>query len=132
MDRTPSRRPLRVSHAPGFFFVCFLAKAAWITSCHRSASDSHCDRGYLLYGNFCYKFEAESVKTWQDAEAHCVSEQAHLASFHSEEELSFLNGEPRTAIRWWNESEIIHHHERYVIVFFMCRSHAGVSLGGTE
>lgn len=83
-----------------FFFVYFLAKARLMTSGHRSVSDSHCDRGYLLYGNFCYKFESESVKTWQDAEAHCVSEQAHLASFHSEEELSFLNGEQLTNICW--------------------------------
>uniref|UniRef100_A0A3B4V2K4 C-type lectin domain-containing protein n=1 Tax=Seriola dumerili TaxID=41447 RepID=A0A3B4V2K4_SERDU len=56
------------------------------------ASDSHCDPGYLLYGDFCYHFETESVKNWQDAEAHCNSEQGHLASFHSQEELSFLTG----------------------------------------
>ncbi|XP_036973174.1 macrophage mannose receptor 1 [Acanthopagrus latus] len=52
--------------------------------------DSHCDAGYLLYGDFCYKFETEEVKNWQDAEAHCVKEQGHLASFHTQEELSFL------------------------------------------
>ncbi|KAA8584470.1 hypothetical protein FQN60_008255 [Etheostoma spectabile] len=55
-----------------------------------SAPDSHCDPGYLLYGDFCYHFETESVKNWQDAETHCSREQGHLASFHSEEELSFL------------------------------------------
>ncbi|XP_023264465.1 macrophage mannose receptor 1-like [Seriola lalandi dorsalis] len=52
--------------------------------------DSHCDPGYLLYGDFCYHFETESVKNWHDAEAHCSSEQGHLASFHSQEDLSFL------------------------------------------
>uniref|UniRef100_A0A3Q3W252 C-type lectin domain-containing protein n=1 Tax=Mola mola TaxID=94237 RepID=A0A3Q3W252_MOLML len=52
--------------------------------------DSHCDQGYLLYGDFCYQFVTERVKKWQDAEAHCVKEQAHLASFHSQEELSFI------------------------------------------
>uniref|UniRef100_A0A3B4WVE2 C-type lectin domain-containing protein n=1 Tax=Seriola lalandi dorsalis TaxID=1841481 RepID=A0A3B4WVE2_SERLL len=51
------------------------------------ASDSHCDPGYLLYGDFCYHFETESVKNWHDAEAHCSSEQGHLASFHSQEDL---------------------------------------------
>ncbi|XP_062291189.1 macrophage mannose receptor 1 [Scomber scombrus] len=55
-----------------------------------SAPDSHCDNGYLLYGDFCYHFETETSKKWQDAEAHCSSEQGHLASFHSQEELSFL------------------------------------------
>ncbi|XP_005917437.1 macrophage mannose receptor 1 [Haplochromis burtoni] len=55
-----------------------------------SAPDSHCDTGYLLYGDFCYYFETKMVKNWQDAEAHCTREQGHLASFHTEEELSFL------------------------------------------
>lgn len=54
------------------------------------APDSHCDAGYLLYGDYCYQFETESMKNWQDAEAHCQTEHAHLASFHSQEELSFL------------------------------------------
>ncbi|KAM4528248.1 uncharacterized protein PAE49_000185 [Odontesthes bonariensis] len=51
---------------------------------------SHCDHGYLLYGDFCYHFESERVKNWHDAEAHCTSAQGHLASFHSLEDLSFL------------------------------------------
>lgn len=33
------------------------------------------------------------VKSWHDAQDHCVKEQANLVSFHSEEELSFLTGE---------------------------------------
>lgn len=56
-------------------------------------ADSHCDNGYLLYRDFCYHFETETVKSWQDAEDHCTSEQGHLVSFHSEEELSFLTGQ---------------------------------------
>uniref|UniRef100_A0AAQ5Z2R9 C-type lectin domain-containing protein n=1 Tax=Amphiprion ocellaris TaxID=80972 RepID=A0AAQ5Z2R9_AMPOC len=35
----------------------------------------------------------DSVKNWQNAEAHCTSEQGHLVSFHSQEELSFITGE---------------------------------------
>ncbi|CAL9682123.1 unnamed protein product [Knipowitschia caucasica] len=55
-----------------------------------STPDSHCDAGYLLYGDFCYQFETDETKTWQDAEAHCTKEQAHLLSVHSEEELGFV------------------------------------------
>ncbi|XP_069566819.1 macrophage mannose receptor 1-like, partial [Brachyistius frenatus] len=63
-----------------------------------SAPDSHCDNGYLLYGASCYHFKSDRVKTWQDAEAHCTSEQGHLVSFHSPEELSFLTSHmPREA-----------------------------------
>lgn len=66
------------------------------------ALDSHCDTGYLLYGDFCYYFETKMVKNWQDAEAHCTREQGHLASFHTEEELSFLIGELlRVQIKLW-------------------------------
>uniref|UniRef100_A0AAX7SPA5 C-type lectin domain-containing protein n=1 Tax=Astatotilapia calliptera TaxID=8154 RepID=A0AAX7SPA5_ASTCA len=61
--------------------------------------DSHCDTGYLLYGDFCYYFETKMVKNWQDAEAHCTREQGHLASFHTEEELSFLIGDKGTT-KW--------------------------------
>uniref|UniRef100_A0A8C2WK29 C-type lectin domain-containing protein n=1 Tax=Cyclopterus lumpus TaxID=8103 RepID=A0A8C2WK29_CYCLU len=89
---------------PGFQTSCLLftlrlAEDMLITvTCF--VSDSHCDAGYLLYGDFCYQFETESVKTWHDAEAHCSREQAHLASLHSEEELSFLTGDP-TGISLW-------------------------------
>uniref|UniRef100_A0A665UFC0 C-type lectin domain-containing protein n=1 Tax=Echeneis naucrates TaxID=173247 RepID=A0A665UFC0_ECHNA len=68
--------------------------------CLLFASDSHCDAGYLLYGDFCYHFETETVKNWHDAEAHCNSEQGHLASFHSQEELSFLTGDPTGTALW--------------------------------
>uniref|UniRef100_A0A3P9N6K7 C-type lectin domain-containing protein n=1 Tax=Poecilia reticulata TaxID=8081 RepID=A0A3P9N6K7_POERE len=64
----------------------------------------HCDRGYLLYKDFCYHFETEQVKNWQDAEAYCVEQQGHLVSFHSEEELSFLTGliqQAPTGISLW-------------------------------
>ncbi|XP_056147018.1 macrophage mannose receptor 1 [Lampris incognitus] len=49
-----------------------------------------CGPGYLLFGDFCYHFETETTKSWQDAETWCVGQQGHLASFHSQEELSFL------------------------------------------
>nr|XP_020506487.1 macrophage mannose receptor 1-like [Labrus bergylta] len=61
-----------------------------VWDCGQIFTDSHCDSGYLLYGDFCYQFETEVVKSWQDAEAHCAGEQAHLVSVHSEEELSFI------------------------------------------
>uniref|UniRef100_A0A3P9J6E8 C-type lectin domain-containing protein n=1 Tax=Oryzias latipes TaxID=8090 RepID=A0A3P9J6E8_ORYLA len=62
----------------------------------RSVSEYHCDTGYLLYGNYCYHLESEDVKSWQDAEDHCSRQQGHLASIHSQEELSFLTGEKRS------------------------------------
>uniref|UniRef100_A0A3Q2D540 C-type lectin domain-containing protein n=1 Tax=Cyprinodon variegatus TaxID=28743 RepID=A0A3Q2D540_CYPVA len=68
------------------------------------ASDGHCDRGYLLYKDYCYHFETEQVKNWHDAEAHCTKEQGHLVSFHNEEELSFLTAliqQTPTGISLW-------------------------------
>uniref|UniRef100_A0A3B4FFS2 C-type lectin domain-containing protein n=1 Tax=Pundamilia nyererei TaxID=303518 RepID=A0A3B4FFS2_9CICH len=67
-----------------------LSRQTWVKHILTSGLDSHCDTGYLLYGDFCYYFETKMVKNWQDAEAHCTREQGHLASFHTEEELSFL------------------------------------------
>ncbi|XP_024286595.1 macrophage mannose receptor 1 [Oncorhynchus tshawytscha] len=55
-----------------------------------SVPDSHCDAGYLLYGDYCYHFETEMVKNWLDAESYCASQRGHLASFHTQEELSFI------------------------------------------
>ncbi|KPP79615.1 macrophage mannose receptor 1-like, partial [Scleropages formosus] len=56
-----------------------------------TAPDSHCDTGYLLFGDFCYHFESETVKNWEDAETYCGNQNGHLASIHSEEEISFLS-----------------------------------------
>lgn len=58
-----------------------------------SFADSHCDEGYLLYGDHCYHFESESVKTWQEAESYCVAQNGHLVSIHNQEIISFLTGE---------------------------------------
>uniref|UniRef100_A0A4W5RQJ0 C-type lectin domain-containing protein n=1 Tax=Hucho hucho TaxID=62062 RepID=A0A4W5RQJ0_9TELE len=55
--------------------------------------NSHCDAGYLLYGDYCYHFETEMVKNWQDSESYCASQQGHLASFHTQEELSFITSD---------------------------------------
>lgn len=46
------------------------------------------------------------MKNWQDAEAHCVKEQGHLASFHTQEELSFLVGEHLGIIQPRNDDTI--------------------------
>uniref|UniRef100_A0A3Q3VNV6 C-type lectin domain-containing protein n=1 Tax=Mola mola TaxID=94237 RepID=A0A3Q3VNV6_MOLML len=62
-------------------------------ACHSSLTFSCrplaaiCPAGWLSFSGSCYWLR---VKKWQDAEAHCVKEQAHLASFHSQEELSFI------------------------------------------
>lgn len=100
------------------------------------ALESHCDTGYLLYGDFCYYFETKMVKNWQDAEAHCTREQGHLASFHTEEELSFLIGELlREHIKLWLKWSISLTHSINADVFLSWHfdsSHARGSLGGFE
>ncbi|XP_036384637.1 C-type mannose receptor 2 [Megalops cyprinoides] len=55
-----------------------------------AAPDSHCDAGYLLYGDHCYHFETETVKNWDDAQAYCINQNGNLASVHSQEEMSIL------------------------------------------
>ncbi|XP_062410864.1 macrophage mannose receptor 1-like [Sardina pilchardus] len=55
-----------------------------------SAPDSHCDQGYLLYGDNCYHFESDDVKAWNDAEQYCVGQGGHLASVHNQEQMSFI------------------------------------------
>ncbi|RVE65935.1 hypothetical protein OJAV_G00121150 [Oryzias javanicus] len=69
-------------------FVCELTGGESLKP--TAAPEYHCDPGYLLYGNYCYHLETEDVKNWQDAEDHCSRQQGHLASIHSQEELSFL------------------------------------------
>uniref|UniRef100_A0A3B4X068 Macrophage mannose receptor 1-like n=1 Tax=Seriola lalandi dorsalis TaxID=1841481 RepID=A0A3B4X068_SERLL len=86
------------SNQISFSLLFFLAE--------RCSANSHCDPGYLLYGDFCYHFETESVKNWHDAEAHCSSEQGHLASFHSQEDLSFLTGEKACDNRPYSTTDV--------------------------
>uniref|UniRef100_A0A673L5J8 C-type lectin domain-containing protein n=1 Tax=Sinocyclocheilus rhinocerous TaxID=307959 RepID=A0A673L5J8_9TELE len=62
------------------FPVVFLL---WFTECF--SADSHCDEGYLLFGEHCYHFETETVKNWQDAENYCVAQNGHLVSIHNQE-----------------------------------------------
>ncbi|XP_062868150.1 macrophage mannose receptor 1 [Trichomycterus rosablanca] len=62
-----------------------------------AAPDSHCDQGYLLFGDHCYRFESENVKTFQEAETYCMSQSGHLASLHDQETVSFLTAHMLTA-----------------------------------
>ncbi|XP_060759757.1 snaclec 2-like [Neoarius graeffei] len=57
-----------------------------------SSAEFHCDQGYLLYGDYCYHFNSESDKTWQDAENYCSSQNGHLASVHNQETVRFITG----------------------------------------
>lgn len=75
----------------------------WFNECF--SADSHCDEGYLLFGEHCYHFETESVKTWQDAESYCVAQNGHLVSIHNQETISFLIG--ATADRMTSILEIL-------------------------
>merc|ERR1712029_229334 len=51
--------------------------------------DSTCPAGWSESGGNCYKYFDNSVK-WDDARKRCLSEEADLASIHSEEENDFL------------------------------------------
>uniref|UniRef100_A0A3B5KBC0 C-type lectin domain-containing protein n=1 Tax=Takifugu rubripes TaxID=31033 RepID=A0A3B5KBC0_TAKRU len=52
---------------------------------------SICPAGWASFSGSCYwLFVTESVSNWNDAETQCQRDQAHLASFHSQEELSFI------------------------------------------
>uniref|UniRef100_A0A3Q3VUM8 C-type lectin domain-containing protein n=1 Tax=Mola mola TaxID=94237 RepID=A0A3Q3VUM8_MOLML len=61
---------------------------------------SHCDQGYLLYGDFCYQFVTERVKKWQDAE-DCLARGANLVSVQSQEEEEFLSLYTQSGRRRW-------------------------------
>uniref|UniRef100_A0A3Q3MM23 C-type lectin domain-containing protein n=1 Tax=Mastacembelus armatus TaxID=205130 RepID=A0A3Q3MM23_9TELE len=64
-------------------------------------SNSHCEHGYLLYGDFCYRFETEVSKNWLDAEDdYCVSRGANLASIHSHDEEAFLSQYSPGSSKW--------------------------------
>uniref|UniRef100_A0A672LRC3 C-type lectin domain-containing protein n=1 Tax=Sinocyclocheilus grahami TaxID=75366 RepID=A0A672LRC3_SINGR len=63
----------------------------WFTECF--SADSHCDEGYLLFGEHCYHFETETVKNWQDAENYCVAQNGHLVSIHNQEAVSFIQAQ---------------------------------------
>uniref|UniRef100_A0A1I8A7J5 C-type lectin domain-containing protein n=1 Tax=Steinernema glaseri TaxID=37863 RepID=A0A1I8A7J5_9BILA len=48
-----------------------------------------CPRGWQQFKKNCYKLFADE-KTWADAEKHCSSQNAHLASIHEYREMEFL------------------------------------------
>uniref|UniRef100_A0A3Q1IPY9 C-type lectin domain-containing protein n=1 Tax=Anabas testudineus TaxID=64144 RepID=A0A3Q1IPY9_ANATE len=74
-------------------FLLFL-----LTSPHLTSPPAICPLGWLSFSGSCYWM---TVKNWHDAESHCITEQGHLASFHSEEDLSFLTGELETNHSPW-------------------------------
>uniref|UniRef100_A0A8C7Q4F0 C-type lectin domain-containing protein n=1 Tax=Oncorhynchus mykiss TaxID=8022 RepID=A0A8C7Q4F0_ONCMY len=53
---------------------------------------SQCEEGWRAYEDKCYYFST-NTKSWDDARADCVGRGSHLASFHTQEELSFITGE---------------------------------------
>ncbi|MGH0155404.1 UNVERIFIED_CONTAM: hypothetical protein FKN15_059168 [Acipenser sinensis] len=58
-----------------------------------------CDHGWRKFHGHCYRYFSHR-HTWEDAEKDCREHSAHLASVHSPEEQSFINGtrvQPSTA-----------------------------------
>ncbi|KAL2099694.1 hypothetical protein ACEWY4_004088 [Coilia grayii] len=75
----------------------FPQDTAKMWDCGQIYTESHCDQGYLLYGDFCYHFEADEVKNWNDAEDYCKGQGGHLASFHGPEDVGFISAHMLTS-----------------------------------
>ncbi|XP_068563296.1 ladderlectin-like [Cebidichthys violaceus] len=72
--------------------------------------DNNCPMFWSSFNNRCFKYVATRM-TWVDAERHCVSEGANLASIHSLEEQNFVkflikNFDPAEARTWIGLSDI--------------------------
>ena len=52
--------------------------------------EPHCEDGWESFENSCYKLNHET-KDWITAESECASRGAHLASIHSDEEMTFIS-----------------------------------------
>uniref|UniRef100_A0A673Y3S3 C-type lectin domain-containing protein n=1 Tax=Salmo trutta TaxID=8032 RepID=A0A673Y3S3_SALTR len=68
-------------------------------------SFSQCEEGWRAYEDkyYCYHFETEMVKNWQDAESYCASQRGHLAnlvSIHNMEEENFLSTHTKGKSKW--------------------------------
>ena len=50
-----------------------------------------CPEGWLLYNEYCYLLSSDSKMTWQKAEESCQSQQAHLVSILTNEEMLFVH-----------------------------------------
>ncbi|KAM9802748.1 secretory phospholipase A2 receptor-like isoform 2-T2 [Syngnathus typhle] len=61
---------------------------------------SSCDPGDFLFDDSCYHFEWRR-KDWQFAEEFCMSQNGHLASIDSEDELKFLAAHVQDNRRYW-------------------------------
>jgi len=53
------------------------------------APSNSCPTGWTRFQGACYKLYKE-IKTWADARAYCLTQQADLVSVHSEEEENFV------------------------------------------
>ncbi|KAK6291659.1 hypothetical protein J4Q44_G00374440 [Coregonus suidteri] len=71
--------------------VLLLLSAAFALGDAISSGNRLCPRGWTDYGSRCFKF-VKTARTWPEAERHCNSLGANLASLHSSEEAQFLQG----------------------------------------
>ncbi len=53
-----------------------------------------CLGGWVEWEGHCYQIQVHYLRSWQSAEDSCVSQGAHLASIHSQEERWFIQTLP--------------------------------------
>ncbi|XP_068437484.1 alpha-N-acetylgalactosamine-specific lectin-like [Clinocottus analis] len=71
-------------------FLSGLALGAAAPSGEATQLQGNCPAFWTSFNNHCYKYVSNRM-TWADAEIHCVSMRAHLASIHSLPEQRFVN-----------------------------------------
>ncbi|XP_041086341.1 neurocan core protein isoform X2 [Polyodon spathula] len=70
-------------------FVCLCLSSYGGATCDKDTEG--CDHGWRKFHGHCYRYFSHR-HTWEDAEKDCREHSAHLASVHSPEEQSFING----------------------------------------
>ncbi|XP_041085049.1 neurocan core protein-like isoform X2 [Polyodon spathula] len=70
-------------------FVCLCLSSYGGETCDKDTEG--CDHGWRKFHGHCYRYFSHR-HTWEDAEKDCREHSAHLASVHSPEEQSFING----------------------------------------
>ncbi|XP_058870060.1 neurocan core protein-like isoform X1 [Acipenser ruthenus] len=70
-------------------FICLCLSSYGGATCDKDTEG--CDHGWRKFHGHCYRYFSHR-HTWEDAEKDCREHSAHLASVHSPEEQSFING----------------------------------------
>merc|ERR1719208_454428 len=88
-----------ISSLEGRRYLSSSAQVPKTTGWESLARSKACPVGWSQFRGRCYKYFDNSVK-WDDAREHCLSEEADLASIHSEEENDFLREITGNTLVW--------------------------------